>query len=150
MASLVLTVAGYAVAGPVGALIGSFAGSYIDRKLFAPAPVNITQEGPRLTDVFVTSSSEGAPVARVIGRMRISPQLIWATNFREVVTVSTQTQTSGGGGGKGGGGEPPPATTTTKTYSYFVSFALGLCEGPIVGIGGVWADGKPLDLSRYT
>ncbi|CUA90595.1 Putative phage tail protein/GTA TIM-barrel-like domain [Chelatococcus sambhunathii] len=154
MASLVLTVAGYAVGGPIGALVGSFAGSFIDRKLFAPPPVNInnTQEGPRLTDLFVTSSSEGAPVLRVIGRMRVSPQMIWATNFREVVTVSTQTQTSGGGGGKGGGGggASSTVTTTTTTYSYFVSFALGLCEGPIVGIGGVWADGKPLDMSQYT
>lgn len=154
MASLVLTGVGYAVGGPIGALVGSFAGSFIDRKLFAPSPVNInnTQEGPRLTDLFVTSSSEGAPVPRVIGRMRVSPQLIWATNFREVVrTVSTQTPVSGGGGGKGGGGGEAPSTvtTTTTTYKYFVSFALGLCEGPIVGIGGVWADGKPLDLSRY-
>ncbi|MBZ0139156.1 MAG: glycoside hydrolase TIM-barrel-like domain-containing protein, partial [Pseudorhodoplanes sp.] len=155
MASLVLTVAGYAVGGPIGALVGSFAGSFIDRKLFAPPPVTInnTQEGPRLTDLFVTSSSEGAPMLRVIGRMRVSPQMIWATNFREVVTVSTQTQTSGGGGGKGGGGgggQTSTVTTTTTTYSYFVSFALGLCEGPIVDIGGVWADGKPLDLSLYT
>ncbi|KAB2876820.1 MAG: hypothetical protein F9K38_13540, partial [Pseudorhodoplanes sp.] len=157
MASLVLTVAGYAVGGPIGALVGSFAGSFIDRKLFAPSPANIDniQEGPRLTDLFVTSASEGAPILRVIGRMRVSPQIIWATNFREVVEVSTQTQTSsGGGGGKGGGGGggggPSTVTTKTTTYLYFVSFALGLCEGPIVGIGGVWADGKPLDMSQYT
>jgi hypothetical protein len=146
MASLVLSVAGYAVGGPIGALVGAFAGNFIDRQLFAPGPIQNQEEGPRLTNLFVTSSSEGAAVLRVYGRMRVSPQMIWATNFREVVTTTTQTQ---GGGGKGGGGGQT-VTTTTTSYSYFVSFALGLCEGPIVDIGGVWADGKPLDMSQFT
>lgn len=147
MASLVLSVAGYAVGGPIGALVGAFAGNFIDRQLFAPTPTQNQEEEPRLTNLFVTSSSEGAPVLRVYGRMRVSPQMIWATNFREVVTTSTSTQ---GGGGKGGGGGGQTVTTTTTTYTYFVSFALGLCEGPIVDIGGVWADGKPLDMSQFT
>jgi hypothetical protein len=147
MASLVLSVAGYAVGGPIGALVGAFAGKFIDQQIFAPGPTQNQEEGPRLTSLFVTSSSEGASVLRVYGRMRVSPQMIWATNFREVVTTSTSTQ---GGGGKGGGGGGQTVTTTTTTYTYFVSFALGLCEGPIVDIGGVWADGKPLDMSQFT
>jgi hypothetical protein len=147
MASLVLSVAGFAVGGPIGALVGAFAGNFIDRQIFAPPPIQNQQEGPRLTNLFVTSSSEGAAVLRAYGRMRVSPQIIWATNFREVVSTSTTTQ---GGGGKGGGGGGQTVTTTTTTYSYFVSFALGLCEGPIVDIGAVWADGKPLDMSQFT
>jgi hypothetical protein len=147
MAQLVLSIAGYAVGGPIGALVGAFAGGFIDQKLFAPGPIQNQEEGPRLTNLFVTSSSEGAAVLRVYGRMRVSPQMIWATNFREVVTTTTQTQ---GGGGKGGGGGGQTVTTTTTTYTYYVSFALGLCEGPIVDIGGVWADGKPLDMSQFT
>lgn len=146
MAQLVLSIAGYAVGGPIGALVGAFAGGFIDQKLFAPGPIQNQEEGPRLTSLFVTSSSEGAAVLHVYGRMRVSPQMIWATNFREVVTTTTQTQ---GGGGKGGGGGQT-VTTTTTTYTYYVSFALGLCEGPIVDIGGVWADGKPLDMSQFT
>jgi hypothetical protein len=146
MAQLVLSIAGYAVGGPIGALVGAFAGGFIDQKLFAPGPIQNQEEGPRLTNLFVTSSSEGAAVLRVYGRMRVSPQMIWATNFREVVTTTTQTQ---GGGGKGGGGGQT-VTTTSTTYTYYVSFALGLCEGPIVDIGGVWADGKPLDMSQFT
>jgi hypothetical protein len=147
MAQLVLSIAGYAVGGPIGALVGAFAGGFIDQKLFAPGPIRNQEEGPRLTNLFVTSSSEGAAILRVYGRMRVSPQMIWATNFREVVTTTTQTQ---GGGGKGGGGGGQTVTTTTTTYTYYVSFALGLCEGPIVDIGGVWADGKPLDMSQFT
>jgi hypothetical protein len=115
MAQLVLSIAGYAVGGPIGALVGAFAGGFIDQKLFAPGPIQNQEEGPRLTNLFVTSSSEGASVLRVYGRMRVSPQMIWATNFREVVTATTQTQ---GGGGKGGGGGGQTVTTTTTTYTY--------------------------------
>ncbi|MEX2126979.1 MAG: glycoside hydrolase/phage tail family protein [Xanthobacteraceae bacterium] len=140
MAALLLTVAGQAAFGPFGALAGGLIGSFIDRQIFKPSPVQ--QEGPRLTDLHVTSSSEGAAIARLYGRMRVSPQLIWATNLREV--VKTTTQSSGGKGGGGGG------SVTTTTFEYFCSFALGLAEGAIQDIGAVWADGKPLDLSKFT
>ena len=39
---------------------------------------------------------------------------------------------------------------TTTSYAYFANFAIGLCEGPIAGIGRMWVDGKQLDLSQYT
>jgi hypothetical protein len=68
MAQLVLSIAGYAVGGPIGALVGAFAGGFIDQKLFAPGPIQNQEEGPRLTNLFVTSSSEGAAVLRVYGR----------------------------------------------------------------------------------
>lgn len=157
MASLVLGAVGSAVGGPVGGLVGSLVGGLIDRTIAgslqrSAGPVISDREGPRLQNLYVTSSAEGAPITRVIGRQRVSPQLIWATNFREVVTVTTAT--TGGGGGKGGGGGGGrgggAVTTTTTTYTYFCSFAVGLCEGPIQDIGQVWADGKPLDMSLYT
>ena len=51
-----------------------------------------------------------------------------------------------GGGGKGGGGGGVKITE----YLYFASFAVALCEGPITGIGRIWADGKPMDLAGVT
>ncbi len=35
------------------------------------------------------------------------------------------------------------------TYSYSVSVAIALCEGPIVAVGQVYADGKPIALAAY-
>src|SRR5690606_35798259 len=69
------------------------------------------------------------------GRMRIGGNVIWATDFREERRVTRQ-----GGGGKGGGG------VEVTEYFYFCSFAVALCEGPISGIGRIWADGKPFDV----
>jgi GTA TIM-barrel-like domain/Putative phage tail protein len=152
MAALVLSAAGAAagtaVFGPAGAiagrLIGALAGNAIDRALFSNRR-EISQEGPRLADLEVMASTEGAPIPRVYGRARLPGQVIWATNLEEVVSTSSQTT----GGGKGMGGGPAVATTTT-TYSYFANLAVGLCEGPIGSVLRVWADGKPLDLSGLT
>ena len=150
MAALLLSVAGAAVGGSVfgpisalaGRLVGAIAGNAIDQSLFATHR-DITLQGPRLSDLSVMASTEGAPIMRAYGRARLSGQVIWATNLIEVVKKRTETT----GGGKGGGST---VTTTTKTFSYFANLAVGLCEGPIGGVMRVWADGKPLDLTGLT
>ena len=72
--------------------------------------------------------------------MRMGGNIIWATDFREETRTTTQ------GGGKGGGG----GKVKTTEYLYYASLAVALCEGPITGIGRIWADGKPMDLSGVT
>ena len=74
--------------------------------------------------------------------MRVGGNIIWATDFRE----ETET-TRHGGGGKGGGGG---GGTEVTEYFYFASLAVALCEGPITGIGRIWADGKPMSLDGVT
>lgn len=108
----------------------------LDHALFGGA--GKTVEGPRLSDLDVMASTEGAPIPRVYGRARLGGQVIWATPLEEVVT--SESTSSGGGKGFGGG-----ATTTSTTYTYFANFAVGLCEGVIGRVGRIWADGKPLD-----
>ncbi len=144
MAALLLSFAGASLGGafgPAGAIagraIGALAGGVIDRALFGDS-TRRRIEGPRLADLDVMGSTEGAPIPRLYGRARLSGQVIWATRLEEVV----RTRSESAGGGKGGSG---PRTTTT-TYSYFANFAIGLCEGPVARIARVWADGKPLDL----
>src|SRR5947209_11845518 len=126
MAALVLSVAGAAagaVFGPAGAIVGriagALAGNIIDQKLFGPGDQNVV--GPRLADLDVMASTEGAPIPRVYGRARLAGQVIWATQLEEVVSDAT---TSSGGKGHLVSG---PRTTTTN--SYFGNFAVGLCEG---------------------
>ena len=70
--------------------------------------------------------------------------MIWATNLEEEVVRRTE-HSGGGKGGLGGGGG-----TTTVEYRYFANFAVAVAEGPITGLGRVWADGQELDLSTVT
>lgn len=135
---------GASLFGPTGAMvgraIGALAGAVVDQALFAGRRER-TVEGPRLADLEVMASTEGAAVPRVYGRARIAGQVIWATNLQEVANTSSETS-----GGKGG----PRVTTTSTTYSYFANLAVGLCEGRIGAVLRVWADGKPLDLTGIT
>ncbi len=152
MATLLLTAAGAALGGAalpagvgflgttlsgaaIGSALGGGLGNIVDQRLFGPGAT--VREGPRLKNLDVVTSTEGAPIPRVFGRMRLGGQVIWATRFRETVT-----ETTASAGGKGGG-----ASATTRRYSYSVSVAIALCEGPIAGIGRIWADGQPMDLS---
>jgi hypothetical protein len=127
----------------IGSQVGALAGSVIDQALLAASGQARTVQGPRLSELRVTASSEGAAIARLYGRARLGGQVIWATNLEE--EVARRTDSSGGGkGGLGGGG------TTTVEYRYFANFAVAIAEGPITGLGRVWADGQELDLSTVT
>ncbi|MFJ6023381.1 glycoside hydrolase/phage tail family protein [Brevundimonas sp. NPDC092305] len=133
MAQVVLGAVGAAVGGPVGQVIGSMIGSAIDQRVISslqPA----RQRGPRLDGLKIQGTAEGAPLAWVAGRARVTGHVIWAARFRESRTTSR--------GGKGG--------PRTVEYGYSLSFAVALCEGEIDGVGRVWADGRPMDLSGVT
>ncbi|KLI64851.1 phage tail protein [Aurantiacibacter marinus] len=124
MATLILSAAGTAIAGPIGGSIGSLIGSQIDASLFGPPD----REGPRLSELKVTTSSYGAPISRHFGRMRAAGTIIWATDLKE-----NKEKTSGGKGS--------PSTTT---FSYSSSFAVALASRPIASLGRIWADGNLL------
>ena len=129
----------------IGSQIGALAGSYVDNALFGSSGQNRTVEGPRLSDLHVTASTEGAPIPRLYGRARLGGQIIWATDFEEEI-ITTPESTGGGKGGLGGGG----ARTTSTQYNYYANFALALCEGEISRVGRMWADGREIDASLYT
>jgi hypothetical protein len=147
MASLLLSVVGAAVGGavfgPIGAvagrLVGALAGNAIDHAVLSERR-DVAHTGPRLHDLNVMASTEGAPIPRLYGRARLSGEVIWATELEEVVTEEREQI-----GGPIGGVE-----VVTTTYSYFANFAVGLCEGEVAHITRIWADGKPLDLSMPT
>jgi hypothetical protein len=132
----ILGVSAATIGGFIGSSIGSLADSWIVPSL-APAQ---RIEGARLDIQRITSSTEGAVIPRVFGRMRMGGNIIWATDFREETKTTTQ------GGGKGGGG----GKVTTTEYLYYASFAVALCEGPITGIGRIWADGRLMDTAGIT
>jgi hypothetical protein len=153
MASIILAAAGTAIGGTVGGSIlgvsaaaiggavGSIAGAAIDSWLVASMAPTQRIAGQRLDTLQITSSTEGAVIPRLFGAMRTGGNIIWATDFREESRTTHQD-----GGGKGGGGGGAEITE----YFYFASFAVALCEGPITGIGRIWADGKIMSRDGVT
>ncbi len=123
MATVLFTVVGTLLAGPVGGALGALAGSQVDAAIMGGPSF----EGPRLKDLAVTSSRYGDAVPRHFGQMRVAGSVIWATDLVEHASST---------GGKG-----KPKVTT---YSYSSSLAVALSSRPIIGIGRIWADGNLL------
>ncbi|RMD92717.1 MAG: host specificity protein, partial [Alphaproteobacteria bacterium] len=144
MATIVLSAvgaaAGAAVGGSVlglssvviGQAVGATLGRWVDQQILGLGS-EVVETG-KVEQFRLTGASEGVPVARAHGRVRVSGQVIWATQFKETVTTTTS------GSGKGTG---PQVTETT--YSYSISLALALCAGEITRVGRVWADGMEVD-----
>jgi len=120
-ATLVVT-GGNFVAASAAYTIGNAAGSVLD------PPKGPTVEGPRLGDLTVQTSTYGQFIPRTYGTIGLSGNVFWLENnkIKEVVKKKKS-------GGKGGG-----SSTTVKTYTYFATFAVGLCEGPISGVRRIW------------
>jgi hypothetical protein len=81
-------------------------GSYIDNLLFGGIR-DRTHEGPRLTELKITGSTEGAPILEVFGNVRVAGQLIWATRHNQI--------------------ETPDLPIKIK---YTISLAIAICKGP--------------------
>ncbi|WP_297516170.1 glycoside hydrolase TIM-barrel-like domain-containing protein, partial [uncultured Caulobacter sp.] len=134
MAQLILSSVGAAVGGPIGGAVGAVLGGLVDQAaLSALSPAR--QVGPRIPELRLTGASEGAPLPCVFGRARVGGQVIWAARFREKRVEGRV------GGGKG---------QKTTAYAYSLSFAVAVAEGPIDGLGRVWADGKVMDMTGVT
>lgn len=102
------------------AQIGWMVGALVGNMFFGPKPPS-----PKINDVRVQDSAYGKIIPRVYGMYRVAGNVMWAGQPHQ--------HTSGGKGmGKGGGGQ-----TVVR-----MSFAIGLCEGPIQGVRRVWANGK--------
>lgn len=121
---------GFFVGGPAGAFygaqIGYTIGGYLD------PPKGPTVQGPRLNDLAWQQSSYGANIPRIYGTVALSGNVVWLEHnkLKEVVKKKKS-------GGKGGGGG-----TTTKTYTYFATFALMLCQGEVAGVRRIWCGDK--------
>ncbi len=155
MATIVLSAAGAALGGSIGGTIaglstaiigravGATIGRVIDQRLLSQSVMgggsDIVETG-RMDRFRLTETGEGAPVSTVFGRMRVGGQVIWASDFLETRSETTE----GGGGGKG---KPKTPKVTTVTYSYSISLAIAVGAGQIADVGRVWADGEEQELS---
>lgn len=136
MASLLLGNLGSSLLGPIGGFIGSAIGSYIDNWLFAPKPEDI--EGPRIKDRSTVAADPGVPIPLVWGADRLPGIVVHTT---ELIETKHKKKV----GGKGG---PPKQTQITYTYHVDIDFMLS--EGPILGVGRIWGDGKIVRGTRYS
>ncbi|CAJ4966600.1 Uncharacterised protein [Burkholderia pseudomallei] len=128
MGQLVLSAAGAFVGGVVGSAIpgvGTMIGAEIGWTIGGIAGAMIfRQKGPNPADIRIQDSAYGKAIPLVYGMFRVSGNMIWAGQpYIEDP-------------GKGAGGKGP------QQKKVHMSFALGLCAGPITSVRRIWANGK--------
>jgi GTA TIM-barrel-like domain/Putative phage tail protein len=151
MATLLLSAAGAAIGAGFGGTVLGLSGAVIGRAIGATLGRAIDQrvlgsgsepvDVGRIDRLRLTGAGEGGAIGQIWGRMRIGGQVVWATQFTETVRRR-----------RAGKGAPKPKV---NEYSYSVSLAIALCEGEILRVGRIWADGneisaKDLNLRVYT
>ena len=88
----------------------------------------------KISNFTVNTAEYGAPVMEVLGTTRVSGNVIYYDDFTAHEHKETQRT------GKGG-----KSSSTNITYTYTVAVILGLCEGPVTGIGKVWKNKEVYD-----
>lgn len=95
----------------------------------------VNQQQPSYGALRVQTSSYGVTIGAGFGTTRLAGNLVWSGDFES----HAHTEASGGGGGAGkGGGGGGSASGGSTTYTYSTSFAMGLCQGPVMAVGAVW------------
>lgn len=122
-------IVGYFTGGTSYILTGAALGGAVGAALDPPKGPNL--QGPRLDDLSVQTSTYGVPIPRIYGTLATFGNVFWLENDK-LKEVARKKKT----GGKGGGG------SSVTTYSYFATFAVGLCRGPIAGVRRIWIGSK--------
>lgn len=120
-------VIGFMIGGPIGAAIGAGIGMGIGM-MADPVQPDIPAPGqPDTAALSVNQVKEGALVTDVLGTTKITAAAtyMWYGGQRMEEIVQEVEQP----GGKGGGGGE--ATEQVVGYKYFLSWALGICKGPV-------------------
>ena len=88
---------------------------------------NVVTRADKIADFMVNTAEYGATVPEILGTTRVSGNVIYYDDF--TAHEHRETHKTGKGG---------RSKQTNITYTYTVACILGLCEGPIAGIGKVW------------
>lgn len=133
------------MAGILGGVLGAGVGNTVGNIVI---PMHLpNQFGPRLGDLSVTSSTNGAPISIGYGTFRLAGNIIWSPGLVEHAKTTKHSA-------KGG-----PSYSSTD-YTYTASFAIAFGESGGAGRTGIikkiWADTKVVydtttgaNLSKY-
>ena len=86
-----------------------------------------TTRANKISEFTVNTAEYGAVVPEIIGTVRTAGNVIYYDDF--IAHEHRETHKAGKGG---------KSKQVSITYTYTVAVILGLCEGPIAGIGKVW------------
>jgi hypothetical protein len=93
------------------------------------------KEAGKLNDLKVSGSSYGKGIPEIWGTMRVTGNMIWATDFEEEKHYYNSK-------GKDITGKKKADKKGTPRFEYFANFGMALCAGPVEDLLRIWADGN--------
>ena len=101
-----------------------------------------TTQITKYSGLQVQTTSSALPIPLAYGCNILAPNCFWYNKFQAIPQYSGGKGGGKGGGGKGGGSGP-------SSYDYKCAIMMGLCEGPISGVGNVWTTSTtPVNLAK--
>lgn len=91
---------------------------------------------PAAAGLQIQTSTYGMILPVAFGATKIAPNIYWYGDFYSQIVNTGGTSPGGKGGGTSGGGKGGGGGTTETDY--FASVLMGLCAGPIAGVGRIW------------
>ena len=106
-----------------------FAVSFLVTALLAPKPKTEDARPSNLDDISFPQSSEGSPIALLLGKARLrGPNSLWYGDF-ESIPIKKKVKTG-----------LFSSKRVTVGYKYYLGLALGLCLGPGVELRRIWIE----------
>lgn len=135
---------GGGILSTIGRFAGKTIGDYLENLDYEPEEY---QRFRNIRESFHLSKAEyGQPIALIFGSARVSGKIIWASQVKEVQNSSETRQYFPDSLFSSG------QTKTIRTLiecTYFLSFAISICEGELADINRVWANDELIDLAKY-
>ena len=121
---------GFLYGGPVGAAVGFVIGFGISLAMDALAPDMPSPGQPNLSELSLPTADEGINIPDILGTTKLSGN-IFQYFGNNTVAITEEVET----GGKGGS----DSETVTTGYKYYLSWAMGICLGPVDTLFSVYA-----------
>jgi len=133
MSGISYGVMGFMVGGWYGAAVGFAIGIAMSLAMDALAPDVPSPGGPEISELSYPSAQEGLNIPDVLGTTKLSGNIFQYFGSRVV-----ELEEDAGSKGIGGGG------SFVTGYEYYLSWAMGICLGPIDCLYTVYSDNDVL------
>ena len=131
---------GGGILSTIGRFVGRAFGDYLEHLNYEPEEYyhfkNIKES------FHLSKAVYGQPIALIFGTARVNGKIIWANQIKEVQNNSSSNQYFPNS-------DHTKAVHNVTECSYYLSFALALCEGEIAGISRIWANDELINLEKY-
>jgi hypothetical protein len=121
-------VVGWMLGGPMGAMYGFAVGFGIGMMFGMDKPEEPATGKPQVSEFNISKAAEGVLINDFLGTTKMTGNIFQYGNNRNEEIITTAEAPSGGKGMMGGAGG---GQSYVSGYKYFLTFAMGLCDGPV-------------------